>query len=108
MDMDKPPEKPELNLPSNEVVTKIPIKINYIIYSKVASVREEFAPIREIGNEQGELVKVKGPSLGWFVAFEGSREALHFGYEKPPIEVGEEFKITFEKVHHAKPSGPSK
>lgn len=44
---------------------------------------------------------VIGRSLGWFVHFEGSRESIHFGFEKPDIEVGDKFKITFEKVQDA-------
>lgn len=97
-----------------EALIKIPLKINYIIYSKVASIREEFEPIREIDRPKedagigGELLKSKGRSLGWFVSFVGSREAIYMGYEKPDIEVGDEFKITFEKVKDAKPSEPSK
>lgn len=58
------------------------IKINYIVYTKVHQVYQ----IAE----------------DWHVHFEGSRESLNFGKEKPPYEVGEEIRITFEKVNHAK------
>lgn len=100
--------------PVEAAITKIPVMTWYTIYAKVVSIREEFEPIREIDRQKeaagigGELLKSKGRSLGWFVVFEGSREAIHMGYEKPDIEAGDEFKITFKKVNHAKPSEPSK
>ncbi len=42
---------------------------------------------------------------GWFVHFEGSRESLNFGIERPQWEVGQQIKITFEGLD-AKPSEP--
>jgi hypothetical protein len=36
-------------------------------------------------------------SPNWFVHFEGSREALSFGEEKPEWEVGDKVHITFMK-----------
>lgn len=38
----------------------------------------------------------------WWVHFEGSRESMAFGTEKP-YEKGEKIKITFERVHDAQP-----
>ena len=84
---------------------KAPLKINYAIYSKAETVEERFSWSYKIDpdNEKGPMLKIKGPSQGWFVVFEGSREALHFGDEKPNFDVGDEIKITFEKVNNAKP-----
>jgi hypothetical protein len=59
-------------------------------------VREEF----EVGYTQGSgetLTKSRGRSRGWFVQFEGSYESIHFGPTRPHIEVGDLWRITFEK-----------
>jgi len=34
---------------------------------------------------------------GWFVHFEGSRESLNFGLERPVWEVGDVIEISFHK-----------
>lgn len=59
-------------------------EIKYIIYSKVLEIKQ--------------MVDV------WFVHFEGSRESLNLGSEKPAWNVGDTVKITFKRTSHAKPS----
>lgn len=40
----------------------------------------------------------KSYTLGWFVVFQGSREALYVGETKPAWQRGDQVKIIFEKV----------
>lgn len=40
---------------------------------------------------------------GWFVHFDGSRESLNFGIERPPWDIDDVIHITFEKVSNALP-----
>lgn len=37
-------------------------------------------------------------SIGWFVQFAGSRESLFCGMQKPDINVGDKFRIIFERM----------
>lgn len=63
---------------------KTKIRINYVVYSKVKRCEEMRS--------------------GWYVQFEGSWESLLFGIERPQLDVGDEIKITFEKVDPCPPS----
>jgi hypothetical protein len=47
----------------------------------------------------GNNVVQANEDLGWFIAFEGSREALYVGEEKPEgLAIGDLMKITLEKA----------
>lgn len=59
------------------------LKINYVVYTKAEDVRQ--------------MIDGK-----WWVHFEGSRESLCFG-DHQPFGVGDNIKITFEKVPNAQP-----
>ena len=43
----------------------------------------------------------QGPSLGFYVQFEGSSESIHLFDEKPPWVEGDEITITFERTADA-------
>lgn len=72
--------------------------MNYVIPTKVKSIKEEERIIRTIPNKLDEKNPiVEKENLGWFLGFEGSFEALYVGKEKPPYEVGEEVDIVIRK-----------
>lgn len=76
---------------------KTKIKINYTIRTKVSRVWEHFQDqyLRGVGKD-AVFTKV---FMGWYVAFEGSYEALFFGKEQPDLKVGDKVEIKFEKVN---------
>lgn len=81
--------------------------VRYATYSRVLSVEERFHEFYESG--VGQSAKFSRISRGYFVLFSGSYEAIHLGPEPPAFKVGDEIKITFEKVErHAQPSQSSK
>lgn len=49
-------------------------------------------------NGTGNSAVFESVSRGWFVAFQGSYEALFFGEERPEFQPGDRIKITFEKI----------
>lgn len=71
----------------------------YVIYTKVKSVEESFEVFYSIDpdNQTGPMLRERGKSTGWWVHFEGSRELICFGPDKPNFVVGDEVKISFEK-----------
>lgn len=73
-----------------------PLKINYTILATVATVHEEFGS-KYIGGA-GEDCVFKRYSLGWYVTFSGSHEALFFGHTKPNFNPGDKVKIIFERT----------
>lgn len=76
--------------------TKAPLKINYSIWTKIVKIEESFESIHVSGSGEAAIFTKK--SLGWFVTFEGSYEALYFGNTKPILNVGKTVKITFQEV----------
>lgn len=74
-------------------------RIRWVVITKIARVdkRSEIVHVSGWGND----AVMKSNSLGWYVQFEGSQEAIFFGDEKPEIEVGDEFRITFERMKNA-------
>ena len=76
---------------------KTPLKINYAIHTKVKRVWEEKEKkwLRGFGDD----ALYEATSKGWFIAFEGSYEALFFGHDEPSFKPGDAIKITFEKVN---------
>lgn len=68
----------------------------YSIFTKVLRNEESFESIHVSGS--GEAAVFTKKSLGWFVTFEGSYEALYFGDTKPTLTVGKTVKITFQEV----------
>lgn len=66
------------------------------IKTKIKSIREEFEKVHVSGVGKDAIFTER--SLGYFVAFEGSQEAIYFGDAPPPTwSVGDEIKITFTK-----------
>jgi hypothetical protein len=74
--------------------------VRYVVYVKVMSVtlRERLVSARMVNEEVQEIRE----SLGWFVHFDGSREALFFGHERPDFYQGNTVRITFERIFDAK------
>lgn len=72
------------------------LKINYNIFTKVTKIEEAFEQVHLSGS--GEAAVFTKKSLGWFVTFEGSYEALYFGDTKPTLTVGKTVKITFMEI----------
>ena len=85
--------------------SQAPLKTNYTILAKVASVHEEFGS-KYIGGAGKDCV-FERYSIGWYVTFSGSHEALFFGHTKPDFNPGDNVKITFERIAHALPSKSS-
>lgn len=73
---------------------KTKIKIGYTIQTKVVRVWEHFQD-KHISGVGPEAVFAKIFN-GWYVAFEGSYEALYFGMEEPDFKVGDLINIRFE------------
>lgn len=57
--------------------------VRLIIFAKIEHCREEFG---------------KGYSKGWYMHLEGSHEAIYVGETDNGWKVGDEIRITFEKV----------
>lgn len=70
--------------------------MRYIFYTTVIEVFEKFQPVYQGGIGDDSIFKDK--SMGWFIHFVGSWEALHVGPDKPDMEKGDKVKITLEKV----------
>ena len=65
--------------------------MNFTILTRVARIDERFKTVHVSG--VGPDAIMREVSLGWFVQFERSQEALFCGAEKPSIEVGDEYEI---------------
>lgn len=63
-------------------------KTRYVINTTVQEMNEYF--------EQRHREEKK--SIGWFIWFEGSRERIFLGPEKPNLEIGDRVKISIEKI----------
>lgn len=72
-----------------------PVKVRYIINTKVANIEEEFVPTYISGIGKDALFENR--SKGWFAYFEGSYEAIHVGAEKPELAKGDRVRITIER-----------
>lgn len=66
------------------------------ITTRVFDLRERTKPVYQGGT--GSEALFKDVSLGWFAVFQGSHEALYVGETKPDWDVGDNVKITFERV----------
>lgn len=77
----------------------IEASVGYKLYTKVERVTEHVVKqwISGIGSE----ATFQSTSLGWFVTFEGSRESLFLGLEKPSLAKGDEVEIIIRKKAHA-------
>jgi hypothetical protein len=71
-------------------------KINYVVLATVKAVHEG-TEVVGVGFDGGK-VSFARRSLGWFVNFEHSHEALFLGHEKPSLVPGDKVKITFERL----------
>ena len=78
--------------------------VRYVIFAKVVSVtlRDQLLSARKVDDHVQEVRE----SLGWFVHFAGSREALFFGHVRPKFNQGDIVRITFERYANAKSEGP--
>lgn len=76
--------------------SETPLKTNYAIPGIVSDVHEEFGS-KYIGGA-GKDCAFERYSLGWYVTFSGSHEALFFGYDKPDFNPGDKVKITFARI----------
>lgn len=72
------------------------MKTNYTVMTRVVRVFKRIEKVWVSG--KGQDAKFREIDKGWYVAFEGSYEALHFGYEDPGFKESDRVKITFEKV----------
>lgn len=70
-------------------------KIRYIVETKVSSLKERFVDLYVSGF--GSETVFRKESLGWFVFFVGSYEALSLGADKPDLEPGDKIIITIQK-----------
>lgn len=75
--------------------------IRYVISGVVKRVEERFYDKWTGG--VGAEAKHESISLGWYVTFLGSWEALYFGPNKPELASGDRVTITFERTNNAKP-----
>lgn len=66
--------------------------IHYLIFTRVVTTDERTVP------DGGALIR------GWFVHFEGSRESVYLGAEKPHLKVGDRVCIRIERVEDEEPS----
>lgn len=76
--------------------TKHKLRLNYTIQSRVVRVFEHIE--KQHVNGIGKDATFSEVSRGWFIAFEGSYEALFFDDTKPDFEEGDLVKITFAHV----------
>ena len=75
--------------------------MNFAIFTRVAHVAERFKTIHVSG--VGKDAIMKEISLGWYIRFEGSQEAVFVGRDRPQVESGDHYKITFERLPDALP-----
>lgn len=68
----------------------------YVIIATVEDIHEEFGS-KYVGGV-GQDCAFERYSLGWYVTFAGSHEALFFGKEEPAFDIGDRIKITFERI----------
>lgn len=72
-----------------------PLRMRYVINTKVVNIEEEFVPTYLSGF--GDTALFENRSKGWFVYLEGSYEAIHVGAEKPELTKGDRVRITIER-----------
>lgn len=73
------------------------IKTRYVIRAQVVKVEERFENRNYHQDEKGNWTH-DSISLGWFVSFDGSWEAVYFGHEKPILVEGQMTTHTIEGV----------
>jgi hypothetical protein len=71
-------------------------RINYVVFATVKAVHEG-TEVVGVGFQGGKASFAR-KSIGWFVNFEHSHEALFLGNEKPVLSAGDRVKITFERL----------
>jgi len=72
------------------------IRFNYTVATQVKRVWERIEKVHLHG--AGLEAVFQDQSFGWYVAFDGSYEALYFGPTKPDFNVGDKIKISFERI----------
>lgn len=77
-------------------------EVTYTIPTKVNSIEQHWKRLHVSGF--GPDAIFKNTSLGWFVHFEGSWEALYLGQEKPDLQTGDEVIITIRKANEKIPA----
>jgi len=82
------------------------VEFKYIIHSEVERVEQVFETVN--AHKEGDEVVTEKVNRGWFVHFEGSRELIFFGMEKPQLDRGDKIKITFERMPNALTTPTSK
>lgn len=73
-----------------------PVRHRIVVFSKVRNLEEAFE--RRWDGGTGPNAIFRNHSLGWYLYLEGSYEAIYVGDTKPPFNVGDKIKISFEKV----------
>ena len=104
--MEPTQSQPPLGGDDTSIVFRVrPPRERYVIPTRVLDVREEFSRYYEATGEGAlqKFEKVKGQSLGWYVQFEGSFEALYLGTTRPKLSPGDRVKITIEKTERTPP-----
>lgn len=71
-------------------------KINFVTQTSVATLEERKERVYISGIGDNAVFEEK--SLGWFVWLKGSYESLHLGMENPGWKVGDQVKITIERM----------
>lgn len=71
-------------------------KINYVFNVRIAALNEEF--YQKWVSGVGPDAVFEPVSKGWFMLLEGSKEAIHLGFEEPHFKTGDMIKVTFERI----------
>jgi hypothetical protein len=82
------------------------MKYKYVIHSEVERVEQVFETVN--AHKVNDEIVTEKVNRGWFVHFEGSRELIFFGMEKPQLYKGDKIKITFERMPNDLAASPSK
>lgn len=72
-----------------------PGPIDYRVVTQVVEVKEHFQKVWVSGFGEGAIFEEK--SLGWFIWFKGSYEALYLGDKEPPFKSGDTVSIILRK-----------
>jgi hypothetical protein len=83
-------------MPNNQATLNASTRTVYVVYTTVVAVREHVRNRHISGAGPDAIFQTE--TLGWFVHFAGSYEAIHMGPDKPEFAQGDRVKITFEKV----------
>lgn len=87
----------------------MPFAITFTVKVREIVEKTRALPARKVGektDEHGQKQPVwdlPREKLGWFVAFEGSYEAVHVGKEKPDLVIGQELEVTIKTKEQSRP-----